>query len=139
TVTTSMPVKQASQYLEAGARREFRLVSLQRRDGEELLLRIIDPDGAQAWNTLNLGIVWRALEAPRMAITPDGTLVVLHRATREFHIKTVLVSDLRGVRILSHENILTPEAEAKVRLQNLQRLEEERKKQEKKSPWWKFW
>jgi len=138
TVSQGVTLKQAWQNFDNGKKREFRLVYLQNYQvGEYLYLRIIDPDGARAWDTLRLGAVFRLGEEPKLDIQNDGTVTVIHRANRDVHYKTTLVSSHAGVRITSHEALPDPDALAQKLMEPF--ILKAMEPPPKKKSWWKFW
>ncbi|MCL1888382.1 MAG: hypothetical protein FWF96_05885 [Kiritimatiellaeota bacterium] len=138
TLAAGTPLKQARQMFSDGTQREFRLVTLKNYQVcEYLYLRIIDPDNARAWETLRLDVVFRS-EEPKLDIQDDGTVTVIHRATRELHMKTTLASSHEGVRLVSREELLDPEALSQLLFAPFIEKAAEPPPPPKK-PWYRFW
>ncbi len=136
-VIPGIPIKYVRQMFADGTQREFRLVYLQRYQiNEYLYLRIIDPSGVRAWDTVSMGMVFRK-EAPKLDITDDGVVTVLHRATRDLHVKLTLESTHDSVRITGEEVLLDPEAMARTMMEPFQKKALE--PPPPPEPWWKFW
>lgn len=136
-INAGIPVKHVSQLFDDGTRREFHLVYLERDQTEILFLRIIDPAGENAWDTLWLNRIWR-IDEPKMGIEDSGLVTIMHRASQDLYIITELLSERNEVRMLSMTPLLTPEAQARVNMQPFQNMLLDPPKPKPK-PWWKLW
>jgi hypothetical protein len=100
--------------------RRLTLVYWMRRQAEFLFLRATDSPGERVLTTVELGQLLRTTD-PTIAVTPDGEVTVVHRATRDVFLKTRVRSSREGVVLLDQERILdaqsvrTAEADAAVR------------------------
>ena len=139
-IVPGVPIKSVRQMFADGAQREFRLVYLQNYQiSEYLYLRIIDPSGARAWDTLALGPVFRK-EEPKLDIRDnDGvaTVTIIHRVDRDRHLKVALESTPGDVRVVEAERLWDPEAISRMRLKPF--LDKALEPPPPPKPWWKFW
>jgi hypothetical protein len=119
------------------AKRLFRLVYWSRSQSERLFLRIEDDPEGKVWDSLDLGVLLR-LSEPKVDISPDGEVTVVHRATQDAFIRTVLWSLPDSVEVVERNTLLDPEISASQRVKALYGEMADDKKEEKK-PWWKFW
>jgi len=139
-VVSGVPVKSVRQMFADGTQREFRLVYLQNYQvSEYLYLRIIDPAGVHAWDTIALGPVFRK-EEPKLDIRDNNgvtTVTTIHRIDRDRHYKVTLESTPDAVRIVDDETLFDPEAIARERLKPF--LDKALEPPPPPKPWYKFW
>lgn len=120
--------------------RRFALVYWAREQQEILFLRMEDDPSERSWETIRLGTLLRTAE-PRIDIAPDGTLTVMHRATQDIYLKTVIRSQPDGVEVLNQEQLLDPASSARRHMEPFQKMAVERQQEanrQKKSSWWPF-
>lgn len=119
-------------------KRLFKLVYWHRNQADRLFLRIEDEPGERIWDSIDLGALMR-MTPPKLDISPDGEITVVHRSTQDAFIRTVLWSLPNSVEVVERNSLLDPEISASQRVKSLYgEMADEKKKDEKKS-WWKFW
>ena len=139
-VVPGIPVKEAIQMFvkRQNQKRMFRLVHWNRNQTDRLFLRIEDEPGGKIWDSLDLGVLLRTAE-PKIDISPEGEVTVVHRSTQDAFIRTVIWSLPDSVEVMERNQLLDPEISASQRVRSLYGdMADDRKKDEKKS-WWKFW
>lgn len=75
--------------------RGFKLVYWTRGEREIAFLRASDRPSGVVWTTLDLGPLVRVTQ-PRMKVNADGSLTVVHQATRDTMVTSVIRSDAKG-------------------------------------------
>lgn len=119
-------------------KRTFKLVYWTRNQTEHLFLRIQDDPGRKVWDTVDLGMVLRT-ESPKLDISPEGEVTVLHRATQDAFLRVVIWSLPDNLEIVERNQLLDPAISASQRAKSLYTEMVEDKKDERERPWWKFW
>ncbi len=139
-IVPGMPIKDAVQMFlkRPNSKRLFKLVYWHRNQSERLFLRIEDDPDGKVWDSLDLGTLLR-LSEPKLDISPDGEVTVVHRATQDAFIRTVLWSLPDNVEVVERNNLLDPEISASQRVRALYGEMADDGKEEKKKAWWKFW
>lgn len=122
---------------QAQLRRMFKLVHWNRNQTDRLFLRIEDEPGRKVWDTIDLGVVLRIAD-PKLDIAPDGEVTVVHRATQDAFVRTVVWSLPDSVEVAERNQLLDPEISATRRVRALYGDPQKEEKDEKKA-WWKFW
>ncbi|MDD4101208.1 MAG: hypothetical protein PHU80_01075 [Kiritimatiellae bacterium] len=118
-------------------RRNFRLVYWHRNQVDRLFIRIEDSPGARIWDTIDLGSMMRGMP-PRLDISPEGEVTVVHRSTQDAFARTLLWSLPDVVEVIERNSLLDPEISATQRVKSLYGEMADEEPKEKKS-WWKFW
>ncbi len=118
-------------------KRLFKLVYWYRNEADRLFLQIEDEPGSRIWDTIDLGTVMR-MTPPKLDISPEGEVTVVHRSTQDAFIRTVLWSLPNSVEVVERNSLLDPEISASQRVKSLYGEMSEDEKADKKS-WWKFW
>jgi len=139
-VVPGIPVKEGVQMFvnRQNQRRLFRLVHWNRNQTDRLFLRIEDEPGDKIWDSLDLGILLRTAD-PKIDISPEGEVTVVHRSTQDAFIRTVIWSLPESVEVVERNQLLDPEISASQRVRSLYgEMSDDGKKEEKKA-WWKFW
>ena len=139
-VVPGLPVKDGVQMFvkRQTQKRLFKLVSWHRNQTERLFLRIEDDPSGKVWDSLDLGTLMQSSE-PKIDISPEGEVTVLHRATQDAFIRTVLWSLPDSVEVVERNNLLDPEISASQRVKSLYGEMAEDGAGKKDKPWWKFW
>ena len=119
-------------------KRQFKLVYWHRNQVDRLFLRIEDEPGARMWDSIDLGDLMRGTP-PKLDISPEGEVTVIHRATQDAFLRTVLWSLPNAIEIVERNSLVDPEISATQRVNALYGDEGDGKKDEKKKSWWKFW
>ena len=119
-------------------KRQFKLVYWHRNQNDRLFLRIEDEPGARIWDSVDLGALMRGTPA-KLDISPEGEVTVVHRATQDAFLRTVLWSLPNAVEVVERSTLLDPEVSASQRVNSLYGDEGGGKKEEKKKSRWKFW
>lgn len=119
-------------------RRQFRLVNWHRNQTERLFLRIDDEPGERMWDTIDLGVMMRGAPA-KLDISPEGEVTVLHRATQDAFLRTVLWSLPDVVEVVERNTLVDPEISASQRVNALYGDDLEGEANSKAKSWWKFW
>ncbi len=113
--------------------RDFRLVYWSRGEREIAFLRASDRPGGVVWTTLELGPIVR-FAAPRLTVNADGSLTVIHQATRDAIVTSQIRSDAKGPALVDRKQTIdtttTPLMRAMTDTAAAQR-EARRQKQEK--------
>ena len=139
-VVPGIPVKEGVQMFvtKQNQKRLFRVVHWSRNQTDRLFLRIEDDPGDRIWDSIDLG-VWLRTGEPKIDISPEGEVTVVHRSTQDAFIRTVIWSLPESVEVMERNQLLDPEISASQRVRSLYGdMADDRKKDEKKS-WWKFW
>lgn len=138
-VVPGIPLKDGSQMFvnRKSLRRVFKLVYWNRNQVDRLFLRSADEPDGKLWDTLDLGLLLQQ-SAPKLDISPEGEVTVVHRSTQDAFIRTVLWSLPDSLEVVERNNLLDPEISASQRVRALYGEMADEGKPEKK-PWWKFW
>ena len=118
-------------------RRQFKLVYWHRNQVDRLFLRIEDEPGARIWDSVDLGSFMRGTP-PKLDISPDGEITVVHRATQDGFLRTVMWSLPNSMEVVERNSLVDPEISASQRVNALYG-EGGENKEEKKKAWWKIW
>jgi len=118
-------------------KRLFKLVYWYRNQADRLFLRIEDEPGSRIWDSIDLGVLMRS-SPPKLDISPEGEITVVHRSTQDAFIRTVLWSLPNSVEVVERNSLLDPDISASQRVKSLYGEMGEEEKAEKKH-WWKFW
>jgi hypothetical protein len=118
-------------------RRQFKLVYWHRNQADRLFLRIEDDPGARIWDSVDLGALMRDFP-PKIDIAPDGEVTVLHRATKDAFLRTVLWSLPDAVEVVERNELVDPDISAAQRVNALYGEDADNADKAKKA-WWKFW
>jgi hypothetical protein len=137
-VVPGIPLKDGVQMFvnRQSLKRLFKLVYWHRNQNDRLFLRVEDDPGGRVWDSLDLGILLR-LSEPKIDISPEGEVTVVHRATQDAFIRTVLWSLPDNVEVVERNNLIDPEISASQRVKAL--YGEMTDDKDKNKPWWKFW
>jgi len=139
-VVPGIPVKEGVQMFvkKQNQKRLFKLVHWNRNQTDRLFLRIEDEPGDKIWDSIDLGVLLRTVE-PKIDISPEGEVTVVHRSTQDAFIRTVIWSLPESVEVVERNQLLDPEISASQRVRSLYgEMSDDGKKDAKKS-WWKFW
>lgn len=118
-------------------RRSFKLVYWHRNQVDRLFMRIEDSPGARVWDSIDLGNMMRGLP-PKLDISPEGEVTVVHRATQDAFGRTLLWSLPDAVEVVERNSLMDPGISATQRVKSLYgEMTDEGAKE--KRPWWKFW
>ncbi|MEI7900986.1 MAG: hypothetical protein WCK89_12105 [bacterium] len=139
-VVPGMPVKDGVQMFikRQSQKRLFKLVFWHRNQTDRLFLRIEDDPSGKVWDSLDLGTLLQSSE-PKIDISPEGVVTVLHRATQDAYIRTVLWSLPDVVEVVERNNLVDPEISASQRVKSLYGEMADGGADKTKKPWWKFW
>ncbi len=118
-------------------KRQFKLVFWHRNQEDRLFLRIEDDPGGRIWDSIDLGTLMRATP-PKLDISPEGEVTVIHRATQDAFLRTLLWSLPEAVEVVERNSLVDPEISASQRVNALYGEGADERKEAKK-PWWKFW
>ncbi len=120
-----------------GLRREFELLSWNRKNKEHLFLYAHD-DGpaARKWMTTDLGPMLR-LSPPKISVLPSGEVIVLHRYNRDQFCRSEFWSLPEALELQKRELVMDPEAAGSERIRELYKESGGVKPADR--PWWKFW
>ncbi|MGN0826916.1 MAG: hypothetical protein ACI4QD_03170 [Kiritimatiellia bacterium] len=120
-VVPGIPLKTGTQLFAtaAGLQRVFTLVYWPRNRMEELFLRIEDPKRNKRWATIPLGTVLRHAP-PKIDISPEGEVSILHRSTQYHYNRTLLWSLPNEILIRSRDRIRDPDNAMAARISNLE-------------------
>ena len=118
-------------------KRQFKLVFWHRNQEDRLFLRIEDDPGERIWDSIDLGTLMRATP-PKLDISPEGEVTVIHQATQDVFLRTMLWSLPDAVEVIERNSLVDPEISASQRVNALYGEGADERKDEKK-PWWKFW
>jgi hypothetical protein len=121
----------------ANLQRQFKLVYWHRNQEDRLFLRIEDDAGRRIWDSIDLGMLMRATP-PKLDISPEGEVTVIHRATQDAFLRTVVWSLPDSVEIVERNSLVDPEISASQRVNALYG-DTAGEKEEKTKSWWKFW
>lgn len=138
-VVPGLPIKEAVQMFvnRPNQKRLFKLVHWSRNQTDRLFLRIEDEPGNKVWDSIDLGVLLRTTE-PKIDLSPEGEVTVVHRSTQDAFIRTLIWSLPDHVDVQERSQLLDPEISASQRVRSLYGEMSGDKKEEKKS-WWKFW
>ncbi len=139
TVVPGLEIQCAVQLFADGSalQRKLALVYFMRRQGEYLFLRATDMPGERVWTTLELGRLLRTT-APTLAISPEGEVTIVHRATQDMFLRTRVRSTARGVLLVGQERVVDPQVFMTEQAQQFVHDAENRKKDSVGSWWWPF-
>ena len=118
-------------------KRQFKLVFWHRNQEDRLFLRIEDDPGGRIWDSIDLGTLMRATP-PKLDISPEGEVTVIHRATQDAFLRTLLWSLPEAVEVVERNSLVDPDISASQRVNALYG-EGADERSEAKKPWWKFW
>lgn len=118
-------------------KRQFKLVFWHRNQEDRLFLRIEDDPGGRIWDSIDLGTLMRATP-PKLDISPEGEVTVIHRATQDAFLRTLLWSLPEAVEVVERNSLVDPDISASQRVNTLYG-EGADERSEAKKPWWKFW
>jgi hypothetical protein len=138
-IVPGIPLKEGLQMFvdKQHLQRKFQLVYWMREQANRLFLRIEDSPTAQAWDTIDLGVLSKVTE-PKLDISPKGEVTVIHRSTQDAFIRTVIWSLPKAIEIAERNVLVDPEVSSSERVRSLySEMQKEEKKADK--PWWKFW
>jgi hypothetical protein len=121
----------------ADLRRNFKLVYWHRNQVDRLFLRIEDSPEVRVWDSIDLGTMIRGMP-PKLDISPEGEVTVVHRSTQDAFARTVLWSLPDVVEVVERNSLIDPEISATQRVKSLYG-EMADEGGDKKKPWWKFW
>jgi hypothetical protein len=119
-------------------KRLFKLVFWSRNQTDRLFLRIEDEPSGKVWDSLDLGALLRS-SGPKIDISPEGEVTVLHRSTQDAYIRTVLWSLPDTVEVVERNSLVDPEISASQRVKSLYGEMVDDGVDKKKKSWWKFW
>ena len=119
-------------------KRLFKLVYWPRNQTERLFLRIEDEPGSRMWDSIDLGIMLRGAP-PKLDLSPEGEVTVIHRSTQDAYIRTVLWSLPDSVEVVERNSLVDPEISASQRVKALYGEMSDGKEATPKKSWWKFW
>ena len=120
-----------------GLRREFSLLSWNRKSVEHLFLAATDSGtSSREWVTTDLGTSLRIAQ-PTITILPSGEVIVLHRCDRDYFLRTEFWSLPEALEYQSRELLQDPEIAGAERVRELYR--DSGGVKAKHNPWWKFW
>lgn len=142
-VVPGIPLKDGVQMFvnRQNLKRLFKLVYWHRNQADRLFLRIDDDLGGRIWDTIDLGVLQR-LSPPKLDISPEGEVTVVHRATQDAFIRTLIWSLPDSVEVVERNNLVDPDISASQRVRALygEMTDDGGKEKEKKDkPWWRFW
>lgn len=139
-VLPGIPVKEAVQMFVSrpNQKRLFRLVHWSRNQTDRLFIRFEDEPGGRIWDSVDLGVLLRT-EPPKIDISPEGEVTVLHRSTQDSYIRTVIWSLPDSVEVVERNVLLDPEISASQRVRSLYGEMSDDGKKGKTKSWWKFW
>ncbi len=118
-------------------RRNFKLVYWHRNQVDRLFLRIEDSPGTRVWDSIDLGNMMRGMP-PKLDISPEGEVTVVHRSTQDAFARTLLWSLPDVVEVVERNSLTDPEISATQRVKSLYGEMTDEGEKEKKA-WWKFW
>jgi len=119
--------------------RNLALVYWARKDAEYLFLRVNDTPGDRTWTTLELGNLLR-VTPPTLSVSPEGDITILHRATKDFFLRTHVKSTSREVVLVGQERLIDQRTLDTLDAERMMRAHDEKAKAEKASSawWWPF-
>ncbi len=118
-------------------RRNFKLVYWHRNQVDRLFLKMVDEPGARVWDSIDLGNMMRG-QQPKLDISPEGEVTVVHRATQDAFARTLLWSLPDVVEVVERNSITDPDISATQRVKSLYGEMADEGAKEKRA-WWKFW
>ena len=120
-------------------KRTLRLVYWNRNQMERLFLRIWDEPGHRIWDTIDLGMLLRTTD-PRLDISPEGEVTVVHRATQDSFLRTLIWSMPEAIDVMERNPMIDPEISATERAKALYNDSAAESKEGRDSkPWWHLW
>jgi len=139
-VVPGIPVKEGVQMFvnRPNQKRLFWLVHWNRNQTDRLFMRFEDEPGGRIWDSVDLGVLMRT-EPPKIDISPDGEVTVVHRSTQDSFVRTVIWSLPDSVEVVERNVLLDPEISASQRVRSLYGEMSDDGKKEKSKSWWKFW
>jgi len=142
-VVPGLPLKEGVQMFvdRQKLKRSFKLVHWSRNQTDRLFLRIEDSPGNKVWDSIDLGVFLQTFE-PKIDISPEGEVTVVHRSTRDAFIRTVIWSLPDNVEVEERNQLLDPEISASQRMRSLygeMADDAKNKAKDEKKSWWKFW
>lgn len=102
-----------------GRQRHFALVRWPRNHVDRLFLRIYDTPDERVFKTVMLG-AYLPISKPRLNIAPSGEVVVLHRATPDYYVRSVFWSLPDEFIRRSSQDLLDPATADSARLKGIQ-------------------
>lgn len=138
-VVPGLPLKDGVQMFVSrqDVKRLFKLVYWHRNQMDRLFLRIEDEPSGRVWDSIDLGVLLR-MAPPKLDISPEGEVTVVHRATQDAFIRTVVWSLPDSVEVVERNNLIDPEISASQRVRSMYgEMTDDGK--DKKKAWWKFW
>ncbi len=121
----------------AGLRREFELLSWNRKNKEHVFLAARDEGTSERkWITTDVGPMLR-LSPPTISVLPTGEVIVLHRLNRDQFCRTEFWSLPGALELQKRELVMDPETAGSERIKELYKESGGVKPAER--PWWKFW
>ena len=142
-IVPGIPVKEGVQMFvnRQDQKRIFKLVHWNRNQTDRLFLRIDDNPGNKVWDSIDLGVLLQTFD-PKIDISPEGEVTVVHRSTRDAFIRTLIWSLPDNVEVVERNQLLDPEISASQRMRSLYgEMADDANKEKKgaKKSWWKFW
>ena len=139
-VVPGIPVKDGVQMFvhKQKLKRLFKLVYWHRNQTDRLFLRTEDEPGQKVWDAIDLGTLMRTMP-PKLDISPDGEVTVVHRSTQDAYIRTVLWSLPESLEVVERNSLLDPEISASQRIKTLYGEMADGQSEKEKKAWWKFW
>ena len=120
-----------------GLQRAFQLVHWGRDRSEHLFLKARDSGTSQhRWQTTDLGPLMR-VTPPKISVLETGEVLVLHRATQDFFIRSEFWSMPDVFEFHSHERMVDPDVAGAERVKGLYR--ETGLGEPPKPKWYEFW
>lgn len=139
-VVPGIPVKDGVQMFvhQQKLKRLFKLVYWHRNQTDRLFLRTEDEPGQKVWDAIDLGTLMRSTP-PKLDISPDGEVTVVHRSTQDAFIRTVLWSLPNSLEVVERNSLMDPEISASQRVKALYGEMADGGAEKEKKSWWKFW
>ena len=120
-----------------GLRREFQLLSWNRKNKEHLFLSAYDEgSSARKWMTSDLGPMLK-LSPPKISVLPSGEVIVLHRYNRDQFCRSEFWSLPNALELNKRELVTDPETAGSERIKEL--YKESGGVKPANRPWWKIW
>ena len=120
-------------------KRQFNLVYWHRNQTDRLFLRSADEPGSRIWDSIDLGTLMRGTP-PKLDISPEGVVTIIHRSTQDAFLRTVLWSLPDSLEVVERNSLVDPEISASQRVKALYgEVSEEDNDTTGKKSWWKFW
>ena len=142
-IVPGIPVKEGVQMFVSrqDQKRIFKLVHWNRNQTDRLFLRIEDNPGNKVWDSIDLGVLLQTFD-PKIDISPEGEVTVVHRSTRDAFVRTLIWSLPDNVEVVERNQLLDPEISSSQRMRSLygEMADDANKaKKDEKKSWWKFW